>query len=126
MLQNERLIALVASTDLERSRAFYGGALSLPQVGEDEYGITFESNGARLRVSRVEALTPAPYTVVGWGVANIADSIRALTAGGVTFERYDWFPQDELGVWTAPDGSKVAWFKDPEGNTLSLTEFAAG
>jgi hypothetical protein len=76
-----------------------------------------------LRISKVGELAPAPYTVLGWKVPNIRVTVEDLMSGGVTFERYKDMPQDELGIWTTPDGHKVAWFKDPDGSTLSLTQF---
>jgi hypothetical protein len=77
-----------------------------------------------LRIQKVEALTPAPYTSLGWQVGDIAAQVRDLSSRGVAFERYDWMSQDELDIWTTPEGSKIAWFKDPDSNLLSLTQFA--
>lgn len=76
-----------------------------------------------MRVSKVQMVAKAPYTVLGWEVKDISSVVRALIRKGVIFERYQQFQQDALGIWTAADGTKVAWFKDPDGNTLSLTEF---
>jgi hypothetical protein len=77
-------------------------------------------------VTPVEKFEPTCFTVLGWIVSDIAKEIRALKKCGVKFKRYDWMEQDELGVWVSPDGAKIAWFKDPDGNTLSLTEFGQG
>jgi hypothetical protein len=82
----------------------------------------FNANGTLLRATLVENLTPAPFATLGWSVAAIEDVVRHLGEQGVAFE---WFPgveQDELGIWTTPGGDRVAWFKDPDGNVLSLTQ----
>jgi len=76
-----------------------------------------------LRIQKVEQLTPAQHTVLGWGVADIHATVKGLAGKGVAFERYGFLPQDDSGVWTSPVGAKIAWFKDPDGNTLSLTQF---
>src|SRR3954453_3650428 len=115
-------MAFVASSDLARARAFYEGVLGLRVIDEDPAGMMLDSEGALLRISDVGPFTPATYTVAGWAVADIAAAIADLAEGGVTFERYDAFEQDELGVWTAPDGARVAWVLAPDGNTLSLAQ----
>jgi len=119
------LIAFVSSTDLVRARAFYGDMLGLRFVEESAYACVFDAHGTMLRVTAVADFTPAPQTVLGWRVGDIAATVRSLAARGATFTRYDGMDQDDLGIWTAPGGDKVAWFADPDGNTLSLTEFAA-
>src|ERR1700746_3907234 len=117
------LIAFVPATDLDRARTFYEGTLGLPFESANPFACVFRAGGTMLRVTKVDALTPQPFTVLGWSVADLETDVRDLTAAGVRFERFDGMGQDDLGVWTTPDGSKVAWFKDPDGNTLSLTEF---
>ncbi len=119
------LVAFIGTTSLPRARAFYGTTLALPLVGEDAFALVFATGGSTLRVTRVEQVTPAPYTVLGWTVSDIAGTVRQLAAAGVPFERYPGMTQDELGVWNAPGGAQVAWFKDPDGNTLSLTQLPA-
>jgi catechol 2,3-dioxygenase-like lactoylglutathione lyase family enzyme len=126
MLAKSDLVAFVATTDFARARPFYAEVLGLPLVHEDDFALVFDANGTSLRVSRVEELHPPGFTVLGWDVADIAQMIRDLSANGVTFERYGFLPQDELGIWTTPDGSQVAWFKDPDGNTLSLSQLQRG
>ena len=112
--------ALTSRSD--EARAFYREVLGLALLHEDDFGMEFEAAGARLRLSKIESFEPAPHTIAGWTVADIAGTVRAITAKGVAFNRYPGMPQDELGVWS-PDGTtKVAWFKDPDGNTLSLTQ----
>jgi predicted enzyme related to lactoylglutathione lyase len=117
------LIAFVPATDLDRARMFYEGTLGLAFESESPFACVFRAGGTMLRVTKVDTLTPQPFTVLGWAVADIGKEVRDLTSAGVRFARFDGMDQDELGVWTTPDGSKVAWFTDPDGNTLSLTEF---
>jgi len=123
MLGNQSLVAFVPVTDAGRARPFYEQTLGLKVTHEDSYGVMFDANGVKLRMSVVGSeLKPAPYTILGWLVPDIRAMIPAMESKGVKFERYDFFEQDELGVWTAPEGAKIAWFKDPDGNTLSLTQ----
>ena len=117
-----KLAAFAAVTDRDRARAFYRDTLGLTLVREDGFAMVFDANGINLRVTPVEKMTAAPYTVLGWEVGDIAAAVQALAARGVKFERYGFFPQDDLGIWTAPDGTRVAWFKDPSGNTLSVAQ----
>lgn len=122
MLGSCDVIAFVPTVDPGRARAFYEKALGLRFVSSDEYAMMFEANGVRLRIARVKEFTPDPFTILGWLVPEIGGTIRDLVKKGVTFERYGFLQQDDLGVCTFPSGSKVAWFKDPDGNTLSLTQ----
>jgi len=122
-MTNSKIICFVATREAATARKFYETTLGLKCVSEDPFAIVFDANGTMLRVQKVKELTPSQYTALGWEVANIAARIRELTEKGVRFERFPGVPQDELGVWTSPSGAKVAWFKDPDGNTLSLTEF---
>lgn len=119
----KHLIAFVAATDLRRARAFYEGMLGLRIIGEEPFALVLDVDGTMLRVSRVEKVSIAPYTVLGWTVDDMNAAIDDLTQRGVVFERFERFPQDERGVWTAGDGTRVAWFRDPDGNLLSLTQF---
>ena len=117
-----KVIAFVATTDGKRARKFYEGVLGLRVVGEDDFALTLDANGTMVRVTKVSNIVVAPYTVLGWQVTDIASSVGALRDRGVKFEKYEFFTQDALGVWTAPSGARVAWFKDPDGNVLSLTQ----
>jgi catechol 2,3-dioxygenase-like lactoylglutathione lyase family enzyme len=119
-----KLMAFVATTDAARSLAFYRDVVGLRLVAEEEHAVVFDSGGTMLRVQKAHAVVAPPYTSLGWQVDDIAASIATLVGRGVEFVRFSFFAQDELGVWTAPDGTKVAWFKDPDGHTLSLTQFA--
>lgn len=125
MLESSDIVAFVAAIDLARARAFYGETLGLTLLAEDPYACTFSAHGTIVRVSRVEEIFLAPYTVLGWSVSDITATVRSLTAAGVVFERFESMDQDDLGVWDAPGGARVAWFKDPDGNTLSVTQNAS-
>jgi catechol 2,3-dioxygenase-like lactoylglutathione lyase family enzyme len=123
MLAKHKIVALVPITDGERARAFYVDKLELRFVSDDGFAIVIDANGNIVRLTKMKEVKPQPFTVVGWEVEDIAAEIRDLRAAGVTFELFhDFMKQDDLGVWTAPDGTKVAWFKDPDGNILSLSQ----
>jgi catechol 2,3-dioxygenase-like lactoylglutathione lyase family enzyme len=123
MLGTASLVAFLATTDAGRARAFYEDVLGLRFVADDGFALLFDANGVTLRIARVEALTPHPFTSLGWQVDDIAAVMQALRAKGVSFEHYSLPGQDETGAWTPPGTSaKVAWFKDPDGNLLSLTQ----
>jgi catechol 2,3-dioxygenase-like lactoylglutathione lyase family enzyme len=122
MLASASIVAFVATTDPARAKAFYGGILGLKLVHEDNFAVVFDAHGTTLRVAIVPDIVIAPYTVLGWNVNDIAAAARGLADAGVQFERYSWMEQNELGIWNAPGGAKVAWFKDPEGNVLSLSQ----
>jgi catechol 2,3-dioxygenase-like lactoylglutathione lyase family enzyme len=123
MLESSDVIAFVATSDVDRARHFYETTLGLRLVDENQYACVFDANGIQLRVTVVEEVSPAPYTVLGWSVTDIADAVRHLAERGVSFARYDGMEQDTAGVWRSPSGAQIAWFKDPDGNTLSLTQF---
>ena len=123
MLKSRRIVAFVATTEPKRAKAFYAKTLGLRLVSEDGFALAFDAHGTILRVAIVTTLQPAGYTVLGWIVPDIAKAVRDLVKRGVIFQRYQGMPQDDLGIWSSPSGARVAWFSDPEGNTLSLTEF---
>ena len=122
MLADARIVAFVATTDSDRARAFYGGTLGLRLVSEDPFALVFDANGVELRVAKVPSLVPAPFTVLGWTVRDVRAVVAELARKGVIFERFGGMPQDELGIWTSPSGARIAWFKDSDGNLLSVTE----
>ena len=126
MLDKAKLIAFVPSTDLDRARSFYQYVLGLAVVETNPYACVLRNGEVMLRVTKVEVLAPQPFTVLGWQVADIQQAVDSLAAKGVNFEHFEGMGQDAAGVWSTPGGDKVAWFKDPDGNTLSLTEFVAG
>jgi predicted enzyme related to lactoylglutathione lyase len=122
-LSASKVISFVASKDASKARIFYEQALGLSFVSDGPFAMEFDANGTMLRIQKVQTLSPAQHTVLGWDVADIQAEIAALARKGVVFERYEFLLQDDRGVWTAPSGAKIAWFKDPDGNTLSLTQF---
>ena len=125
MLERSALIGFVGVSDLDTARQFYGETLGLPIIEESPFALVASANGTMLRLTAVEQPVTAPYTILGWRVADITSMIDQLTARGVHFTQYEGMGQDERGVWTAPGGAKIAWFLDPDGNNLSLTEFEA-
>lgn len=124
MLGTTDIIAFVPTRDSVKARAFYEGVLGLRFISDDGFALVFNANGIMIRVVKVQQFTPVQYTILGWQVTEIEKVIGSLQEKGVRFERFGFFQQDELGIWIAPSGDKVAWFKDPDGNTLSLSEHA--
>jgi catechol 2,3-dioxygenase-like lactoylglutathione lyase family enzyme len=122
MLGESNLIAFAATSDAARAKTFYADVLGLKLVEESSFAVVFDAHGTILRVTPVKKVAVAPYTVLGWQVADIASTVRGLQESGVTFERYPGLEQDELGVWNSPSGAQVAWFQDPDGNLLSVSE----
>jgi catechol 2,3-dioxygenase-like lactoylglutathione lyase family enzyme len=122
VLREAPFVGFVPVRDLAVARRFYEGVLGLSVLHEDAFGVELDAGGTVLRLSAVNDLTPAPFTVAGWRVPDVADSVRALAARGVVAIRYPGLDQDDLGVWTAPGGDRIAWFFDPDANTLSLSQ----
>jgi catechol 2,3-dioxygenase-like lactoylglutathione lyase family enzyme len=129
MLGDARIGAFVPTTDGERARTFYVDVLGLKFVSDDQFALVLDANGVNVRVSKVGGFTPQKFTILGWEVGNIEKVVVELTERGVSFENYGLPGQDEHGIWTAPvvdnatGGAKVAWFKDPDGNVLSVSQF---
>jgi catechol 2,3-dioxygenase-like lactoylglutathione lyase family enzyme len=121
-LRDAAIVAFAATTDLDRARDFYAGVLGLTVQYTDDFACVVHGGGTTLRLTKVDSFTPQPFTVLGWAVSDIDATMASLTAAGVTFNRYEGMGQDEAGVWTAPSGARIAWFPDPDGNTLSLTQ----
>jgi len=122
-LAQQNILTFVATRDPDRAKTFYRDTLGLPLVCEElPFALVFDLNGIMLRVTIVEKLSPASYTVLGWQVTNIAGAVKTLRIAGVKFQHFAGMQQDELGIWTSPSGAKIAWFKDPDGNTLSLSQ----
>lgn len=115
-------IAFVPCRDPARSRAFYEETLGLELMAEDEFALTFDAGGTPVRLTRVPSHEPAPYTIFGWEVEDLGEAVAELGKRGIVLERFDGLEQDERGAWTAPDGTRVVWFRDPDGNVLSITE----
>ncbi|GAC1311417.1 MAG: VOC family protein [Mucilaginibacter sp.] len=122
MLANETLKSFVPTIKPAEARVFYQDILGLKLLSEDKYALEFEANGQLLRVITVPELKPHQFTALGWNVKDIKATITALNEKSIFCEKYDFLEQDEFGAWTSPSGAKVAWFKDPDGNVLSLTE----
>ncbi len=116
-------VTFVITADAARSKSYYSGTLELPPGVQDDFAVVYDLAGTILRVTEVPGFTAGSHPVLGWSVADIAATVSHLTARGVTFTIYEGYGQDALGIWTAPDGiAKVAWFNDPDGNVLSLTQ----
>ena len=123
MLATAKLVAFIPTKDAARARAFYEDTLGLRFVQDDNFALVMESNGTTIRIARIGDFTPYPFTVLGWAVEDIDAAVATLTAKGVEFNRYSFLEQSPNGVWTAPgNAAKVAWFPDPDGNTLSLSQ----
>ena len=120
MLNQSSLVCFIATADSDRARAFYQGKLGLALTEDNGYSLIFDANGTQLRLQRVETVAPHPYTALGWEVADLAATVRALAADGLAMARFPGLPLDADGIWDTPDGSRVAWFHDPDGNTLSI------
>jgi len=125
MLASASAIAFLPSSDLDRSRRFFGDTLGLTVAEVTPFACVVHAGTTMLRVTKVDDLRPQPFTVFGWKVPDIRATVAQLTGRGVDFIRYDGIDQDADGVWTTPGGDRVAWFHDPDGNTLSLTQFVA-
>ena len=124
LLEGAAPVAFILTADRIRAKPFYAGVLGLRMVAEDDFAVTFDlGNGAVIRLTDLPGHVAREHTVLGWNVPDIRDSVARLTASGITFRLFDGSGQDEDGIWTAPGGAKVAWFTDPDGNVLSLTQF---
>lgn len=119
---NGRLIGFAPVTDGERAKAFYEGVLGLTFVADDGFAMVFRSGTNMVRLAKMPEVQPAQFTVMGWETERLVEDVQALTAKGVVFTRYSFLEQDGLGIWAAPGGDKVAWFTDPDGNVLSLSQ----
>jgi len=125
VLKDARAIAFVLSRDVASLKPFYAEVLGLPLIAEDAFASTFDlGGGTTLRLTAVESHVPAPHTVLGWHVEDLDGALDRLEAAGHRGEVYEGFGQDARGIWTNPvGGARIVWFKDPEGNVLSLTQF---
>jgi catechol 2,3-dioxygenase-like lactoylglutathione lyase family enzyme len=122
-LTHAKAVTFILTRDLALSRDFYQNALGLKFVINDGFADVFDLAGAALRITHIPDYVASAHPALGWEVPDIAAAARELVAAGVTMTIYEGFGQDDLGIWTAPDGiAKVAWFQDPDGNVLSLTQ----
>jgi catechol 2,3-dioxygenase-like lactoylglutathione lyase family enzyme len=125
MLGSADIVAFVPTKNPKKARQFYEKTLGLKFIADDKFALVFESKRVMIRVVDISGFRdykPPPFTVLGWGVDDIGKTVGGLQKRGVKFERYPGLEQDTLGIWTAPGDAKVAWFKDPDGNTLSLSQ----
>lgn len=121
MLNQTAIVAFLATTDAAKARAFYTDKLGLTFVSDEPHAVVFDAAGTMLRIQKVESFTPQPFTALGWEVADIEVTVDRLVDRGIAFERFGFMQQDERGIWTTP-GARIAWFKDPDGNTLSISQ----
>lgn len=122
MLVDKQLKAFVPTIMPDKAKSFYSDVLGLKLLSQDPYALEYDSNGTLLRVITVKDLIPQVFTVLGWNVDDISSTIKSLNKHNVFCEKYEFLQQDDRGIWISPGGSKVAWFKDPDGNVLSLTQ----
>lgn len=123
MLASHDVLSLIPTQKPDEARRYYEEVLGLEYVDDDGFAVVFRVNGRFLRLTKVESFTPQPFSIIGWHVDDIASTVRGLIERGAVMERYDMLEQDELGIWAVPgDHARVAWFKDPDGNTLSVVE----
>jgi catechol 2,3-dioxygenase-like lactoylglutathione lyase family enzyme len=122
-LESTPIVAFLATSNSSPSKSFYRDVLGLKLISEDQFALVFDAAGTMLRISIVQKAVITPYTVLGWQVSDVLATTKELQSRGVRFERYPGMKQDELGVWQSPSGAKIAWFKDPDGHTLSVTQF---
>ncbi|HEV2500961.1 MAG TPA: VOC family protein [Terriglobia bacterium] len=118
-----KVVGFVPTVQPGKARSFYEGVLKLPLISVDSFASVFNANGTMLRVTKVAEFKPHPFTILGWAVADVNTTVLDLQAQGVRFEKYAGMNQDERGIWTSPNGAKVAWFKDPDGNVLGITQY---
>jgi catechol 2,3-dioxygenase-like lactoylglutathione lyase family enzyme len=123
ILGSQKLVAFVATREPSRAKEFYRATLGMRLVSEDEFALVFDAAGTMLRVTQIQELTAEKYTVLGWQVHDIVQTAKDLQKAHVALERYPGMQQDELGIWNSPSGARVAWFKDPDGNMLGITQF---
>src|ERR1700756_23081 len=126
MLNSAKIIAFVPIRDSKKSRPFYEETLGLGFVSDSPFALVMNANGTMVRLAKMPNFTPASFTIMGWEVSAIEQAVTELFGKGVRFEQFPGLPQDELGIWTAPTGDKVAWFKDPDGNILSISQHVEG
>jgi catechol 2,3-dioxygenase-like lactoylglutathione lyase family enzyme len=121
MLTGGKLVGFLTTTDYEKARAFYEGKLGFEFVSLDQFALAMRAGKNMIRITKVETFKPAQGTVLGWEVADVKAVVLWLSSRDVVTEKYGFVPDQELGIWTAPSGDQVAWFKDPDGNVLSLS-----
>lgn len=123
MLSSAKIMAFISTTNADSARGFYRDKLGLKMLSEDGFALVFDCGGTHLRVALAQEVTPAKYTVLGWEVKDVRQTVLDLKNAGIACEIFGSFQQDELGIWIAPGGTHIAWFKDPEGNLLSVSSY---
>ena len=123
-LADASLQTLVWSSNIARSQQFYSEVLGLPLTDNSHWALVYRVGQGCLRVSPVQSTASSEHTVFGFEVADFGQVVADLTSKGVNFERFPGFAHDEAGAWVAPDGTNVAWFRDPDGNLISLVRYA--
>jgi len=124
MLASATLQTIVWTARIEEAEKFYGEVLGLHCKARSHSALVYDVGGSDLRVSPVPSTQPSAHTVLGFAVPDVRATVHSLTELGVSFERFAGFAQDPAGVLTTPDGAKVAWFRDPDGNLLSVVQYA--
>lgn len=120
----DKIVGFAITTKPEEAKAFYAGKLGFTFVRDDGFALIFDAHGTQLRIAKMNEHAAPPYTILGWEVSDIENAVGELSANGIRFEHYDFMHPDERGIVTFPGGDKVAWFKDPDGNVLSLSQHA--
>ncbi len=121
-LSQQKLVGFVITTDYDRARDFYEHKLGFQFVSLDQYALVMRTASNMIRIVKLKEFNPARYTVLGWEVDDIEAIVSSLGRQGVTFEDYPFIQDHERRIWTAPGGDKIAWFKDPDGNVLSVSQ----
>lgn len=122
MLASAKIVGFVPVRDYDQARAFYGDKLGFDFVSVDQYALVMSVGGHKIRMTKMPNFAPLQGTILGWEVDNIESTTKWLRDRGVNLEKYPFVQDRELGIWTTPNGDKVAWFKDPDGNVLSVAE----
>jgi catechol 2,3-dioxygenase-like lactoylglutathione lyase family enzyme len=122
VLASAKMVGFVPTKDYEQARAFYEGKLGFDFVNLDQYALVMRVGGHMIRIAKVPNFTPLQATILGWEVSDISAVATWLQGRGVVLEKFPFAQDRELGIWTAPNGDKVAWFKDPDGNILSVSQ----
>jgi len=122
MLAKSKLIGFVQTTDYEKARAFYEGKLAFAFVSLDQFALVMRAGAHMIRIVKVPKFTPVQGTILGWEVDDVPSAAAWLVEKGVAMEKYPFVQDKETGIWTTPNGDKVAWFKDPDGNILSISQ----
>ena len=122
MIFNGKVVAFLPTKDAGKARVFYESVLGMRFISDDHFALVMDADGTMIRIVRMGEFTPAPFTILGWEVTSIETAVGRMSSAGVTFERFGLPGQGEDGIWNAPGGARVAWFKDPDGNVLSVSE----